>query len=78
MTDPPAPQCVLVGVFSYVLHSEDRNLQSPHLDILFGPLTSKGGGARLGFKVQVKRSVRDLVVRVGVRGGVEVLTRIAV
>lgn len=42
MTDPPALQCVLVGVFSYMLHSEDRNLQSPHLDILFGPHNFKG------------------------------------
>lgn len=65
MTDPPALQCVLVGVFCYMLHSEDCNLQSPHLDILFGPNNFKRLRARLGFKVRVKRIVRDLVVRVG-------------
>lgn len=40
MTDPPALQCVLVGVFSCMLHSEDHNLQSPIAFCLV--LTSKG------------------------------------
>lgn len=40
-------------------------------------ITSKGRGARLDFKVRVKRSVRDLVVRGG-GWGMEVLAKIVV